>query len=100
MLWVIINGVKGGILKMLELTQEERDIIVNRLKEIKSDNGLKLKAIGAIMDVTEATASRYLSGDVDNIPLPRIKALAKKFGLNPAWILGLSEKKFIYGKEE
>ncbi|MDD4564487.1 MAG: helix-turn-helix transcriptional regulator [Eubacteriales bacterium] len=85
---------------MLELTQKERDIIVARLKEIKDDNRLKLKKMGAIMGVSEATASRYLSGDVDNIPLPRIKALCREYGLNPAWALGLSEKKFIYGKEE
>jgi repressor LexA len=84
---------------MVSLTREEKQIIVNRIKEIRKDNGITLKELGSIMEVSEATASRYESGDVENIPLPRVKALAKKYGLNPAWILGLSEKKFIYGKE-
>lgn len=84
---------------MLAFTHEEKMVIVNRIKEIRTDNKLTLKDLGSIMEVSEGTASRYESGEVENIPLPRIKALANKFGLNPAWILGMSEKKFIYGKE-
>jgi transcriptional regulator with XRE-family HTH domain len=84
---------------MLSLTNEEKMIIVSHIKEIRIDNGLTLKDLGKIMEVSEATASRYESGEVENIPLPRIKTLAVKFGINPAWILGLSEKKFLYGKE-
>jgi transcriptional regulator with XRE-family HTH domain len=84
---------------MLSLTQEEKTIIVDRIKEIRKDNQITLKELGAIMEISEATASRYESGEVDNIPLPRIKALAIKYGLNPAWILGMSDKKFMYGKE-
>jgi transcriptional regulator with XRE-family HTH domain len=87
------------VFNLLALTQEEKQIIVDRIKEIRNDNKITLKELGSIMEITEATASRYESGDVENIPLPRITALAKRYGLNPAWILGMSEKKFIYGKE-
>ena len=63
------------------------------------DNDLTLKELGKIMGVTEATASRYLSGGVDEIPRKRIRTLSEHYGLNPGWILGVSEKKFLYGKE-
>jgi len=66
---------------MVSLTREEKQIIVNRIKEIRKDNGITLKELGSIMEVSEAAASRYESGDVENIPLPRVKALAKKYGL-------------------
>lgn len=78
---------------------EDKIIIAQRIKEIRADNKLTQKELGKIMGVTEATASRYESGHVDSIPISRIKALAQKYGLNPAWILNLSEKKFIYGRE-
>lgn len=84
---------------MIALDKEEKQLIISRLKEIRNDNELTLKDLGKIMGVSEATASRYESGDVEEIPQSRIKILAKKYGLNPAWIMGLSEKKFIYGKE-
>lgn len=76
-----------------------RKIISERIKEIRTDNGMTMKEMGKLMNVTEATISRYESGAVDNIPLNRIRTLASLYGINPAWILGMSEKKFIYGKE-
>jgi transcriptional regulator with XRE-family HTH domain len=84
---------------MVLLDQDEKQLIISRLKEVRKDNDLTLKDLGAIMGVSEATASRYESGGVEEIPKKRIKALAEKYGLNPAWILGLSDKKFMYGKE-
>jgi len=83
----------------MSLIEEEKDTIIRRLKEIMEDNDLTLKDLGGIMGITEATASRYLSGGVDEIPRKRIRTLAEHYGLNPGWILGVSEKKFLYGKE-
>lgn len=83
----------------MSLQREEKEIIIRRLKEIMEDNDLTLKDLGQIIGITEATASRYLSGVVEEIPRKRIKTLAEHYGLNPAWIMGISEKKFLYGKE-
>lgn len=84
---------------MIPMDIEDRMMIAGRLKEIRTDNELTLKDMGQIMQVSEATVSRYESGEVGNIPLQRIRLLAKHFGLNAAWILGMSDKKFLYGKE-
>lgn len=84
---------------MIPMGLDDRMTIAHRLKEIRTDNDLTQKEMGVIMGVSEATISRYESGEVGNIPLARIRALAKHFGLNAAWILGLSDKKLSYGKE-
>lgn len=74
-------------------------VIAQRIKEIRTDNRLTLDELGSIIGVTGATVSRYESGQVDNIPLPRIRALANEFGLNAAWLIACSDKKHLNGKE-
>lgn len=77
-----------------------KKIIASRIREIRKDNELTLEELGTIIGVTGATVSRYESGNVDNIPVSRIRTLAQKFGLNAAWILDLSDKKYLNGKEK
>lgn len=79
----------------------DNKIISARLERIRQENGLTLDDMGAIMGVTGATVSRYISGKVpaDSIPFSRYKRLAARFGLNTAWIMDLSDKQFKYGKE-
>lgn len=84
---------------IIKLSEEDKRLIASRIKEIREDNKLTLKELGTIILVSDATVSRYETGEVENIPIPRIKLLSEKFGINPAWILGMSEKKHLNGKE-
>ena len=78
----------------------DNKIIAARLEQIRRENGLTLDAMGEIMGVSGATISRYISGDVqlDNVSIRRYINLAKHFGLNPPWVMDLSDKQFKYGK--
>ena len=49
------------------LDQDEKQIIIERLKEIRRDNDITLKELGSIMGISEATASRYESGGVESL---------------------------------
>ena len=77
------------------LTIEEKMLISSRIKEIRQEKKLTLQQFGALMGVTKATVSRYESGDVENIPLPRVKLLSQALRVSPAWIIGLSDIKYL-----
>ena len=66
---------------------EIKDIIKNRRIEL----GLTLKDIADAVGVSEATVSRWESGEIANMRRDRIFALAKKLDISPLVIMGLEE---------
>ncbi len=68
---------------------EIKDTIKNRRLEL----GFTLKQIAEAVGVTEATVSRWESGDIANMRRDRIYALAKKLNLSPIEIMGLDVPK-------
>ena len=68
---------------------EIKDTIKNRRLEL----GFTLKQIAEAVGVTEATVSRWESGDIANMRRDRIYALAKKLNLSPVKLMGLDVPK-------
>lgn len=63
---------------------EVKDILKNRRLEL----GLTMKEVSDAVGVSEATVSRWESGDIANMRRDKIFALAKKLGISPLTIMG------------
>lgn len=71
---------------------ETKDLIKRRRKEL----GLTMSEIAKACGVSEATVSRWESGDIDNMKRSRIASLAKILDVSPALIVGFEEDESIY----
>lgn len=68
-------------------------IFRQNLKQLIQSRGKTVKSFSADVNITEATLSRYLSGN--RIPdLQYVVRLANYFGVSVDWLLGLSGDKF------
>lgn len=63
---------------------ETKDILRNRRIELN----LTMKQVADAVGVSEATVSRWESGDIDNMRRDKIAALAKALDLDPRIIMG------------
>lgn len=61
------------------------------LKNRRIDLGLTLKEIADAVGVSEATVSRWESGEIANMKRDKIAALAKVLSISPAAIMGWEE---------
>lgn len=61
------------------------------LKNRRIDLGLTLKDIADAVGVSEATVSRWESGEIANMKRDKIAALAKVLSISPASIMGWEE---------
>lgn len=64
----------------------------HRLKDLRSDRDLNQKDIADILNVTQATYSRYESGDLE-IPIHALIELAKFYHVSVDYILGVDTDK-------
>lgn len=62
--------------------------INERIKELRMSKKITLGFIAKELNITEATAYRYESGDIKNIPSDRIEAYAKILNTSPAYLMG------------
>ena len=60
----------------------------HRLKDLRSDKDLNQKDIADVLNVTQATYSRYESGDLE-IPIRALIELAKFYHVSVDYILGI-----------
>ena len=67
---------------------ETKDIIKKRRVEL----GLTMKEVADAVGVSEATVSRWESGDIANMKRDRIEALAIALDVSPMLILGRPDK--------
>jgi len=65
-----------------------RNIIKNRRKEL----GLTMKEVAEAVGVSEATVSRWESGDIGDMKRSRIAALAKVLRISPNVIMGWKDE--------
>ncbi len=63
---------------------EVKDIIKNRRTELD----LTMKQVAELVGVSEATISRWESGDIENMKRDKISALAKALRISPATLMG------------
>lgn len=65
-----------------------QDIIKNRRKALR----LTLKDVANALHVSEATVSRYESGEIQNMGIDKIKALSLVLECSPAYLMGWDDK--------
>ena len=65
-----------------------------RLSELIHNSNYTLDEIEAYVGKTNATISRYASGDIKNVKISTIVKLADFFKVSPAWLAGLSDDKY------
>ena len=65
--------------------------IKNVLKEKRLEKNLTMKEIADAVGVSEATVSRWESGEISNMRRDRIYAYAKKLEISPLVIMGFDE---------
>jgi transcriptional regulator with XRE-family HTH domain len=66
-------------------------LIGKRLKKLRLDNDFTLEYVGGIAGISKQTLYKYENGIVTNIPSDKIEALARVYGVTPAFIMGWDE---------
>lgn len=69
--------------------------IGQRIKKRREELGISALEIAEQLNFTKATIYRYESGDIKAIKLPVIESIADILKVNPAWLIGKSEDKFV-----
>jgi len=64
-----------------------REIFANRLSELMENNGETMFTLGEYLHLSSPTISRYSNGSMSP-KVTTIEAIAKKFDVNPAWLMG------------
>lgn len=62
--------------------------IGRRLRDLRTASGLTLDEVGRHIGASKQTLYKYETGVITNIPLEKIEALAKLYGVSPAEITG------------
>ena len=65
-------------------------------KKRRNELSLTQRQIANQVDVTEATVSRWESGDIDNMRRDKIAGLAKALKVSPLLIMGIDDAKHFY----
>ena len=60
----------------------------DRMKQLRDGSGVSLKDMAELCGVSEATAQRYESGHIKQVPYEAIIAYAEKFRCSPAYLMG------------
>lgn len=67
---------------------EVNEIIKRRRLELE----LTLKDVAKVMGVTEATVSRYESGDIKNMGIDKIESLSRVLRCSPGFLMGWEDE--------
>ena len=67
--------------------------IGKRIKECRVSAGMTLDELASIIGVNKSTVQRYENGKIAKVKLPIIQSIAEALNINPAWIIGKSDKK-------
>lgn len=71
------------------------ELFSKRLSELISNNNCTLDKIEEYVGKTNATISRYASGEITGVKRSTIAKLANFFNVSPAWLAGFSDEKYI-----
>lgn len=73
--------------------------IGNRIQDARKQNNFTLEEIAKKVGVAKSTIQRYETGEIKRIKLPVITSIAKALGVNPNWLIGKSEQKYIISEK-
>lgn len=65
----------------------DKDLFGKRLLELMADNNDTTYSLGEYLHLNNTTISRYTTGDIAP-KIPTVQAIAEKYGINPAWLMG------------
>lgn len=71
------------------------ELFSQRLTELIKNSHYVLNDMEESVGKKSATISRYASGEIQGVKRSTIVKLAKFFNVNPAWLAGLSDEKYI-----
>jgi transcriptional regulator with XRE-family HTH domain len=64
-----------------------------RMKRVREEKNLTLEEMARVIGVTKATLSRYESGEIKEIPLNRVEAVANILSVSPEWLIGWTDER-------
>lgn len=70
------------------------------IKRRRTDLDLTLKQVAKALNVSEGTVSRYESGEIQNMGIDKIEALAKVLRCSPGFLMGWEESPLSLSDEE
>lgn len=62
--------------------------IIRRIKERRTELGYSFQELADLTGMSKSTLQRYETGAIKNIPLDRLKDLARALRVTPEWIMG------------
>ena len=70
--------------------KEKNMVAGERLRQCRKNAHKTLEEIGTLCGVHKTTVMRWEKGDIERIGLPTIQLLASFYGVDPAWLSGIS----------
>lgn len=64
------------------------EVLRQRIKHMRTSKDFTLKEVANYLGIKEATAQRYESGDIKNIPYDNIVLMSKLFDCSPQYLMG------------
>lgn len=65
--------------------------IGSRIKSRRHDLDISAAELASRLNMSKATIHRYENGDIRNIKLPVVEAIARELCCNPGWLIGKSD---------
>ncbi len=74
--------------------------VADRIKECREERGINADELGRIIGKDRSTIFRYEKDEIGNIPINVIQAIAIALDVNPAYLMGWSDDKTPFRKNE
>lgn len=74
---------------------EKSNTIGTRIKQRRVEQGITLQQIADAVGIAKSTVQRYETDRIEMPKLPVVAAIAKELCVNPAWLLGETDEKFL-----
>lgn len=83
------------------MNNKDLDILfAERLSELIHNSNYSLSDLEDAVGKTSATISRYATGEITGVKRSTIVKLAQFFGVNPGWLAGLGDDKYVKSEND
>lgn len=66
--------------------------VAERIRQRRTQLGLSFQALADMTETSKSTLQRYEKGDIRNIPLHKLGALARALSTTPDWLIGWTDE--------